>query len=29
MLTNILDTGKGFYICEDKIKEFLGYIKEN
>lgn len=29
MLTNILDTGKGFYIGEDKVKEFLEYIKEN
>ncbi len=29
MITNILDTGKGFYIGEDKIKEFLEYIKEN
>lgn len=29
MITNILDTGKGFYIGEDKVKEFLGYIKEN
>ncbi len=29
LLTNILDTGKGFYIGEDKVKEFLNYIKEN
>lgn len=29
MLTNILDTGKGFYIGEDKVQEFLNYIKEN
>ena len=29
LLTNILDTGKGFYIGEDKVKEFLQYIKEN
>ncbi len=29
LLTNILDTGKGFYIGEDKVKEFLEYIKEN
>ena len=29
MLTNILDTGKGFYIGKDKVKEFLEYIKEN
>lgn len=29
MLTNILDTGKGFYIGEEKVKEFLEYIKEN
>lgn len=29
MLTNILDAGKGFYIGEDKVKEFLEYIKEN
>lgn len=29
LLTNILDTGKGFYIGEGKIQEFLEYIKEN
>lgn len=29
MLTNILDTGKGFYIGEDKVQQFLNYIKEN
>ena len=29
MLTNILDTGKGFYIGEEKVQEFLNYIKEN
>ena len=29
LLTNILDTGKGFYIGEDKVKEFLDYIKDN
>ena len=29
LLTNILDTGKGFYIGEDKVEEFLNYIKEN
>lgn len=29
LLTNILDTGKGFYIGEDKIQEFLNYVKEN
>ena len=29
LLTNILDTGKGFYIGEDKVKEFLNYVKEN
>lgn len=29
LLTNILDTGKGFYIGEDKVQEVLDYIKEN
>lgn len=29
LLTNILETGKGFYIGEDNVKEFLEYIKEN
>lgn len=29
LLTNILDTSKGFYIGEDKVQEFLDYIKEN
>ena len=29
LLTNILDTGKGFYIGEDKVQEFLNYIKDN
>lgn len=29
LLTNILDTGKGFYIGEDKVQEFLNYVKEN
>lgn len=29
LLTNILDTGKGFYIGKDKVQEFLDYIKEN
>lgn len=29
LITNILDTGKGFYIGEDKVQEFLDYIKEN
>ncbi len=29
LLTNILDTGKGFYIGEEKVQEFLNYIKEN
>lgn len=28
LLTNILDTGKGFYIGEDKVQEFLNYIKD-
>ena len=29
LLTNILDTGKGFYIGEDQVQEFLDYIKDN
>ena len=29
LLTNILDTGKGFYIGEHKVQEFLDYIKDN
>ena len=29
LLTNILDTGKGFYIGEDKVQEFLDNIKDN
>ena len=29
LLTNILDTGKAFYVGEDKIKEFLSYITDN
>lgn len=29
LLTNILDTGKGFYIGEEKVQEFLDYMKEN
>lgn len=29
LLTNVLDTGKGFYIGEDKVQEFLKYIKDN
>lgn len=29
LLTNILDTGKGFYIGKDKVQEFLDYIKDN
>lgn len=29
LLTNILDTGKGFYIGQDKVQDFLNYIKEN
>lgn len=29
LLTNILDTGKGFYIGEDKVQEFLNFIKDN
>ncbi len=29
LITNILDTGKGFYIGENKVQEFLNYIKEN
>ena len=29
LLTNILDTGKGFYIGKDKVQEFLDYIKKN
>ncbi len=29
LLTNILDTGKGFYIGEEKVHEFLDYMKEN
>ena len=29
LLTNILDTGKGFYIGEEKVQEFLNYLKEN
>lgn len=29
LLTNILDTGKGFFIGEDKVQEFLNYIKAN
>lgn len=29
LLTNILDTGKGFYIGKEKVQEFLDYIKEN
>lgn len=27
--TNILDLGKNFYIGEEKVKDFLDYIKEN
>ncbi len=29
LLTNIRGTGKRFYIGEDKVQEFLNYIKEN
>lgn len=29
MITNILDTGKAFYIGEDKVKAFLEYLKNN
>lgn len=29
LITNILETGKGFYIGEDAVQEFLNYIKEN
>ena len=29
LLTNILDTGRGFYIGEDKVQEFLDYVKDN
>lgn len=29
LLTNILETGKTFYIGEDKVQDFLNYIKEN
>ena len=29
LLTNILDTGKGFYIGENKVQEFFNYVKEN
>lgn len=29
LCTNILDLGKNFYIGEEKVKEFLDYIKEN
>ncbi len=29
LITNILSTGKGFYIGEDKVKEFLEYISDN
>ena len=29
LLTNILETGKGFYIGEDKVQEFIDYIIEN
>ncbi len=29
LITNILDTGKGFYIGKDKVQDFLNYIKEN
>lgn len=29
LLTNILGSGKGFYISENKVQAFLDYIKEN
>ena len=29
LITNILDTGKGFYIGENKVNEFLEYISDN
>lgn len=29
LLTNLLDTGKAFYIGENKVQEFLEYLKEN
>ena len=29
MITNILDTRKGFYIGEDKVRAFLEYLKNN
>lgn len=29
LITNILDSGKAFYIGEEKIQEFLEYIKKN
>lgn len=29
LITNILDSGKAFYIGEEKVKEFLDYIMEN
>ena len=29
LITNILDTGKGFYIGEEKVQEFIDYLTEN
>lgn len=29
LITNILDSGKAFYIGEEKVQKFLNYIKEN
>lgn len=29
LLTNILETGKGFYIGEDTVQEFIDYVIEN
>ncbi len=29
MITNILETGKGFYIGEEKVQEFIDYVIEN
>lgn len=29
LITNILDTGKCFYIGEDKVQEFINYVRQN